>query len=205
VKVIERKNMKHITTLLFFYTLIGDAAAFREYPIGDPVEKNNIEVAAVYFPAVPMDHSTMAQMNHANHHGSAGAHMMEVTSKDIAKEKFVKPGTELIHIEADIHATKGNPNGFGAGEWIPYLSVSYEITKAGSKDVVLAGDFMPMVAKDGPHYGTTLRMPGKGKYKVKYKVSAPQLARHSDKLTGVSEYWKPFEVEYDFEYEGLPK
>jgi uncharacterized protein involved in high-affinity Fe2+ transport len=187
--------------LLFAMTLLSlnaKAADFREYPVGDPVEKNKLLIAAVYFPAVPMDHSTM------NHAGGPG-HLMSLSEKDIAKEKFAKPGTELIHLEADIHATKENPNGFAAGEWIPYLDIHYELIKAGEKKAALTGEFMPMVAKDGPHYGTTLRMPGKGKYKLKYRISSPQLARHSDKLTGVAEYWKSFEVEYDFEYDGLPK
>jgi len=170
------------------------AAPFREYPIGDPVEKNFLKIAAVYFPAVPMDHASMGHAGHATADDAA----------TIAKEKFVKPGAELVHMEADIHAIKNNPNGFGVGEWIPYLTVSFELTNVKTKEVQ-KGDFMPMVAKDGPHYGTTLRMSGKGKYVLKYKISAPVLARHSDPTTGVADYWKPFEVNYAFDYEGLPR
>lgn len=148
----------------------------------------------MYFPAVPMDHKNMGHNIEQN-----------VSEKELNKEKFVKKGTELIHIEADIHATKGNPNGFGVGEWIPYLSISFELIDKKSNKTVLSGKFMPMVAKDGPHYGTTLRMPGVGEYKLKYKISPPAIARHSDKLTGVEDYWKEFEVAYDFEYEGLAR
>lgn len=183
-----------IASLSIWFGGLLIAAPFREFPIGDPIEKNFLKIAAVYFPAVPMDHPPMNGMNHGS-----------VTETEVAKEKFVKPGTELIHMEADIHALKNNPSGFGNGEWIPYLEISYEIIDQTTHKSVLSGNLMPMIAKDGPHYGTTLRMLGKGKYKLKYNVSSPSLARHTDKLTGVSEYWKAFEVQFDFDYEGLPK
>jgi uncharacterized protein involved in high-affinity Fe2+ transport len=32
-----------------------------------------------------------------------------------------------FHLEADIHATQRSPQGFGKDDWIPYLSVKYEI------------------------------------------------------------------------------
>ena len=171
------------------------ASEFREYPIGDEVEKNSLKIAAVYFPAVPMEHQGKGHKGHGAIDSAA----------EIAKEKFAKPGRELIHIEADIHSLKDNPAGFAAGEWIPYLEVSYKILDAKSKKVLLSGPFMPMIAKDGPHYGTTLRMPGKGEYKLEYTISAPSLARHTDSLTGVGEYWAPFTVSYDFKYEGLKR
>ena len=34
-----------------------------------------------------------------------------------------------IHLEADIHAVEDNPNGFAEGDWIPYLTVEYTVTK----------------------------------------------------------------------------
>ena len=37
-----------------------------------------------------------------------------------------------VHLEADINADKDNPNGFAQGDWIPYLVVTYELTKEGS-------------------------------------------------------------------------
>ena len=35
-----------------------------------------------------------------------------------------------IHLEADIHAVKGNKNGFGDGEWMPYLTINYTLVNA---------------------------------------------------------------------------
>ena len=39
-----------------------------------------------------------------------------------------------VHMEADIRALDINPNGFAEGDWIPYLKVSYEVTKQGSNE-----------------------------------------------------------------------
>jgi periplasmic iron binding protein len=130
---------------------------------------------------------------------------MNVSEVELAKEKFVAQGKELIHIEADIHALEGVTFGFGAGEWIPYMEVDFALFPEGKKDAILKGKFMPMVAKDGPHYGTTIRMPGKGKYRLEYSLSTAMIARHTDPVTGVSEFWKPFTVSFDFEYKGFDK
>ena len=67
--------------------------------------------------------------------------------------------------------------------------------------------FMPMVAKDGPHYGKTYRMPGHGKYQLIYTVYPPdpnQFGRHVDAVTGVGPWWEPFDVEFEFDYQGIP-
>ena len=75
-------------------------AGFREYPIGDEVEKNQIRIAAVYLPPVEME-------------GMPGT-----------------GSSSLIHLEADIHATEGNRNGFAKDEFVPYLIVDYAIEPA---------------------------------------------------------------------------
>ncbi len=38
--------------------------------------------------------------------------------------------SDVIHLEADIHATEGNPNGFAKDEFVPYLKIRYTITPA---------------------------------------------------------------------------
>jgi uncharacterized protein involved in high-affinity Fe2+ transport len=149
---------------------------FREYPIGSPVEKNGIQVAAVWLPPVAMDGQPMA-------------------------------GTDVIHLEADVRATEGNPNGFALGEFVPYLKIAYTITPASGGPPVQKGDLMPMVAADGLHYGASVSMPKAGIFTLTYAIQPPSsggLGRHSDPVTGVEPWWEPFEVAFDWEYEGPP-
>ncbi|PIE68723.1 MAG: iron transporter [Deltaproteobacteria bacterium] len=153
------------------------AADFKEYPIGDAKEMGAMEIAAVYLQPITM----------------------EPRGIDL-------PASQAdIHLEADIHAVKGNPNGFGAGEWVPYLTVAYTLE---NKDTgkQIGGNLMPMVAADGPHYGANIKMPGVGNYKLTYFIEPPSkqgFGRHSDKATGVGKWWAPFTVEYDFQYSGI--
>ena len=100
------------------------AAPFREYPIGDQIETNHMAIVAVYLPPVTMD---MPGHDHGD------------------MEQFAEPGKEKVHVEADIHASKGNENGFGAGDWIPYLNIHYKLMHMDSGKAV-EGTFAPMVA-----------------------------------------------------------
>ncbi len=75
------------------------------------------------------------------------------------------------HLELDVSAMKGNKFGFGEGDWVPYLTVNYEVTKDG--ETISSGTFMPMAASDGPHYGANIKMAGNGDYTVKFTVSYP--------------------------------
>ena len=79
---------------------VRQPAGFREYPIGDEVEKNEMLIKAVWLPPVQME-----------------------GMEDPAS-------SNLIHLEADIHATEGNPNGFAKDEFVPYLVVHYTIAPA---------------------------------------------------------------------------
>lgn len=153
-----------------------------EYPIGAPQQRNGMEIGAVYLQPVEMEPEGM---------------MRATRESD-------------IHMEADIHALASNPNGFDEGAWIPYLGIKYEVEKIGSNEKI-SGDFMPMVANDGPHYGDNVKLKGPGKYRVKYTISPPSadphthFGRHTDRLTGVRPWFKPFEVEYEFTYVGIGK
>lgn len=109
--------------------------------------------------------------------------------------------------EADIHAVKDNKNGFGPGDWIPYLGITYHLTKEGSAWTSF-GAFMPMVANDGPHYGTNVKLDGPGKYRIVYHIMPPPYQgfyRHADKETGVGEWWAPIDVQWEFVYAGTGK
>jgi uncharacterized protein involved in high-affinity Fe2+ transport len=154
-------------------------AGFREYPIGEGVEKNQMRIAAVYLPPVEME-------------GMPGP-----------------TSPSLIHVEADIHAAEGNRNGFPKDEFVPYLIVKYVIepidaaAKAGSAGPI-RGTMMPMMARDGLHYGASIDMPHAGRFKLTYSI-AIELGRHADRATGVDPWWKPFDVSFDWDYPGPPK
>lgn len=154
-------------------------ASFREYPIGEDVEKNQMRIGAVWLPPIQMD-------------GMAGP-----------------SSSSLIHIEADIHATEGNKNGFSKDEFVPYLTVHYKISPAGTPSESsplepITGTMMPMMARDGWHYGASIEMPRAGHFKVTYAIDPPSAGRHSDPITGVAPWWKPFEVSFDWDYPGPP-
>jgi len=168
---------KLISALALSAALAAPALAI-EYPIGVPQQRNGMEIAAVYLQPVEMEPEGM---------------MRKASESD-------------VHLEADIHALANNPNGFEEGAWIPYLVVKFEVSKIGS-DYKVAGEFMPMVANDGPHYGDNVKLSGPGKYKVKYNIPAPSqhFGRHVDKETGVAPWFKLFEVQYDFVFAGTGK
>ncbi|SMF02661.1 iron transporter [Pseudogulbenkiania subflava] len=160
----------------------ASSALAAEYPIGKPQIKNGMEIGAVYLQPVKMEPEGM---------------MRKAAESD-------------VHLEADIHAVKNNPNGFAEGDWMPYLVIKYEVSKVGSNQTI-KGDFMPMVASDGPHYGDNVKLMGPGKYKLKYTIQAPSanehahFGRHVDKETGVGAWFKPFELNYEFTYAGTGK
>ncbi|MFM2479841.1 iron transporter [Celerinatantimonas sp. YJH-8] len=159
--------------------LAASAAQAGETPAGETVVMNGMQLAAVYLEPITMEPQGM----------------MNAASKSD------------VHLEADIHATKGNKNGFGAGEWIPYLTVGYKIENLDTGKTQ-SGTFMPMVASDGPHYGLNVKMLGVGNYKMTLHIDPPSkagLLRHTDPETGVGRWFKPFDVTYNFKYVGLNK
>jgi uncharacterized protein involved in high-affinity Fe2+ transport len=162
-------------------SLAAPAAAL-ETPIGKPQKQAGMEIAAVYLQPVPMEPAGM---------------MKAVAESD-------------IHLEADIRAESDNKNGFADGTWIPYLGIAYEITKVGSAQKI-AGEIMPMVANDGPHYGDNVKLARPGKYTLKLSIAPPgasahaHFGRHTDKETGVGPWFKPFSLQYEFTYAGTGK
>lgn len=165
--------------------LVSQRANALEFPIGTPYNVANMEVAAVYLQPIEMEPEGM---------------MRKTSESD-------------VHLEADIHALANNPNGYPEGFWIPFLHVKYEVTKLGSNETI-KGDFMPMVASDGPHYGDNVKLKGPGKYKVKYTIYPPNAkenpygqhyGRHTDRATGVRPWFKTFEVEWEFTFAGIGK
>jgi uncharacterized protein involved in high-affinity Fe2+ transport len=154
----------------------GEDAGFEEFSLGDDRELGPLNVAGVYFQPVDMIPA------------SAG---LPASQSD-------------IHIEADISALT-NDLGYGVGDFVPNLTVHYEITQAnGWKS---EGTFMPMNASDGPHYGANIKLNGVGDYKVKFSVTNPEAqgyVLHVDKTTGVpGRFWStPLVAEWDVTYPG---
>jgi len=164
------------------FAVVASAAVARETPIGTPQQHAGMEIAAVYLQPIEMEPPGM---------------MRDAKDSD-------------VHMEADIKAARNNTNGFAEGDWIPYLGVKYELTRLdGGKTV--KGDFMPMVANDGPHYGDNIKLDGPGKYRLKLTISPPSanphahFGRHIDKETGVGAWFAPFSVDYEFVYAGTGK
>jgi uncharacterized protein involved in high-affinity Fe2+ transport len=160
----------------------GSPAIGKEYPVGTPQQKAGMEIGAVYLQPIEMDPPGV---------------MRAAADSD-------------VHLEADIKAAKENKNGFAQGDWIPYLTVAYELTKLDTNESQ-KGAFMPMVASDGPHYGANIKMMGPGKYRLKLAISPPSenehahFGRHVDKETGVAPWFNTFPVEYEFIYAGIGK
>ena len=153
-----------------------------ETPIGKHQIVSGMEIGAVYLQPVKMEPDGM---------------MKKVEESD-------------IHLEADIHATKKNTNGFAEGDWMPNLAIKFEIIKVGGT-FKAEGNLMPMVASDGPHYGDNVKLDGPGKYKLKFTVQPPSanahahFGRHVDKETGVAPWFKAFDLNYDFTFAGTGK
>ena len=172
---------QRLSTLITGLCLLSSFSALAvEYPIGTPQQRNGMEIVSVYLQPIVMEPDGM---------------MRKAEDSD-------------IHLEADVHGMASNPNGFEEGAWIPYLVVDFELSKGEQK---VTGNLMPMVANDGPHYGANVKLFGPGKYHLKYVISPPsankhsEFGRHTDRLTGVRPWFKPFEVEFDFTYVGIGK
>jgi uncharacterized protein involved in high-affinity Fe2+ transport len=152
----------------------GGVAGFEEFPIGDDIELGPLNVAGVYFQPVDME--------------PAGGSL---------------PASESdMHIEADISALE-NDLGYGVGDFVPYLTVNYEIEK--EDGTLIEGNFMPMSASDGPHYGANIKLGEAGTYTVRFIIENPEslgYLLHVDQTTGVSgRFWTaPLVAEWEFDF-----
>jgi uncharacterized protein involved in high-affinity Fe2+ transport len=155
-----------------------DTAGFEEFPLGDDQEVGPLNVAGVYFQPVDME--------------PLGQGGLAAAESD-------------MHLEADISALPENELGYGAGDFVPYLTVRYKLEKQNANGEVIEGTFMPMSASDGPHYGNNVKFAGAGRYKVTFTIENPEKLSyllHVDKETGVpGRFWaRPLEVSWDFDY-----
>lgn len=153
---------------------VTSGAMAREYYIGGPVQKFDMEIVANYLVGVEMAPMRAGMMH----------------------------GPDVIHLEADVHATAENANGYPDGAWIGYLTIEYNIQKRDSPWRT-SGTLKPMIAKDGPHYADNVTMDGPGNYMVTYRFLPPEangFYRHIDQETGVPGWWPPFSQTFEFTY-----
>lgn len=146
----------------------------REYFIGGPVQKNDMEIVANYLIGVEL--APMAAP--------------------------VAHGPDVIHLEADVHATADNVYGYPDGAWVAYLTIAYTLEKQGT-DWKASGALKPMTAKDGPHYADNVKVNGPGIYRLTYTFTPPEMSgfyRHVDQETGVPGWWQPFSETFTFSY-----
>lgn len=158
------------------------SAGFEEIPIYDAngntdIEVGPLNVAAVYFQPIDMEPAGMG----------------------------LSAADSNLHLEADIHALKGNNLGYGAGEFVPGLTVDYTITDKNDPSNTQEGTFMEMVASDGPHYGGNIKLDKDGEYTLTLKIHSPAengWMLHVDPETGVKgHYWtEPLEAVFDWDY-----
>ena len=135
------------------------AAQAAEYPVGEPVTKNGLEVGAAYLQGVELEPTPPAPA-----------------------------GEDTVHLECDISAAVGNAQGFEEGQFGPYLTCSYLVEKVGT-DWRRAGTMLPMTARDGPHYAADVPMRGPGEYRLVYFLEPPSrngFFRHTDEASGVA-------------------
>lgn len=180
--MIKRNLLLVLVTMLTLVatTALGFAApgqsGFQEYPLGDEREVNGLVIAGIYFQPVPMAPEGMG----------------------------LTPAQSDIHLEADVSAGPDNGLGFGVGDFVPFLSVNYRVTKLSTGEVV-EGSFMPMNASDGPHYGSNVKLLGAGQYKVEFTIDSPEKTGymlHTDSETGVpGRFWTtPVVVSWEFDW-----
>ena len=156
-------------------------AGFEEVPVGpsgtaeeQDQDAGPLTVGAVYFQPIDMEPSSMG----------------------------LKAADASFHLEADIHANqKGTELGYGKGDFVPDLTVNYEIINNANNETVGSGTFMQMNASDGPHYGANIKLDEAGSYKLVLKIESPEKKGwmlHVDPETGVEgRFWtEPLEVTF---------
>ena len=90
-----------------------------------------------------------------------------------------------MHLECDVSAME-NDLGYGLGEWVPYLTVDYDVVGSDGSTAA-SGTFMVMSASDGPHYGANIKLPNADTYSLTFTFHSPAdngYLIHSDSETG---------------------
>ncbi len=150
--------------------------AAKELPLGTPVTRQEagLVITAAYGPPLAVEGLGLA-----------------------GKPLFVPASAADLFLAVDVRAARGNRNGFGAGEFVPYLSISYTLGRPGGR--VQKGELHPVVTAEGVRYGNNVKLPGSGPYTLTLTVEPPVkvgFGRHTDAETGVARWWQPVQVEW---------
>lgn len=161
-----------------------NVAGINELPVGDSGPQaagEFLEVNAVYFQAVDMEHGSMA--------------MPPASDSD-------------MHFEIDVKTTEAaSAIGFEADQFLPYLKINPKLTEKNTGEVVDLGTLMPMIAVDGPHYGNNIKLKP-GLYMVELTIQSPaddfMLHTGNDTSAVSGRFWtEPLKVTFDnFEWDG---
>jgi uncharacterized protein involved in high-affinity Fe2+ transport len=132
---------------------------------------------------------------------------VEIAAGTEATVHFDRAPTSLspdsVFLTADVRATKDEPHGFTG--FIPYLSISFTLTKDGEPTYKKSGLLYPTAGKAGPRYIGAAEMAGAGSYHLTYIISPPSahgMYRQTGKDNGVPDWWKPITAKWDFTYPG---
>lgn len=134
-----------------------------------------------------------------------GLEIVPSMESGVEMDRTVTRGAEAVFLVADVHATRGETHGFAERAFIPYLSISYALTKDDAPTYKKAGLLYPVATKDGPHYAAAAELAGPGTYHLTYIISPPSshgMLRRTDKAGGVPEWWKPLTANWTFTYPG---
>lgn len=130
--------------------------------------------------------------------GELGPSQAVEGTDDAGRPVFVAAERGAFFLAVDVRGARGNKNGFGLNEFIPYLTVTYVLkSKAGGEPV--RGQLQPFVGSRGLRYGNNISAPGPGQYALTVAIEPPikvGFGRHTDVETGVSRWWRPFQVEW---------
>jgi uncharacterized protein involved in high-affinity Fe2+ transport len=130
-----------------------------------------------------------------------GLEIVPSTLSGVELDRQTTKSADFVWLAADVHAAKDARYGFAG--FIPYLAISFVLTKDDAPTFKKAGLLFPLAAKDGPHYAAAADMAGPGTYHLTYIISPPSahgMVRRTDKTDGVAEWFKPITASWTFTY-----
>lgn len=186
MKVTIRKHYLVFFIALLLVFLLNLRALKAETPLGAPVARPDagLTIAAAHEAPVAVEGSDTSN-----------------------QPLFLSPDKGDLFLAVNIRGGKGNKNGLGVGEFIPYLSVSYSLQRQGGGEVQ-RGYLHALVGPKGMRYGNNVKLSGSGTYTLILTIEPPikvGFGRHTDLETGVSRWWKQLQVEWPLEYSALAK